>query len=151
MKENEEGKGFLEAAAPAAWLIAVVAVYAAASIGLSSIRLARTAADVDAVLASAGDPRRVERPAGTWGRDGRAALSGDRFILKGGKAVAIAFPVAAGGLGAACVAVVGPDGQVESVLPWGAGSAEALERMPAGILDAAVRRIAQTEAAHARK
>lgn len=101
---------------------------------------------VDSALESAGDPRRVASPLPTRGPDGRASLAGCRFALKGKNETAVVFTVDGAGTTVSFVAVYARDRGIQSVLPLNAGSRRAADRLPAGLLETRIRRIAASEA-----
>ncbi len=124
-----------------AWFAVSLLIVGVFGFFASSARGRLIARSVNAVLERAGDKRRLSAPASTWGIEGRAAAANIRFILEKGAGGAVVFTVNGGGEVATCVALVDKQGAVERVLPLDAGSAAALDRLPAGLLRAYEARI----------
>jgi hypothetical protein len=124
-----------------AWFAVSLLIVGVFGFFASSARGKLVAKSVNAVLERAGDKRRLSAPASNWGIEGRAAATNLRFTLEKANGGAVVFTVNGGGEVATCVALVGDQGTVERVLPLDAGSAAALDRLPAGLLRAYTARI----------
>ncbi len=119
-----------------------------ATAGIERRSLARS---VNAAFEAAHDPRRVAAPLPTWGPDGEAALAGRRFALKQKNETAVVFSVNGAGASASYVAVFSAGKGVVSVLPLPGKAPFGAERLPAGLFETYVHRIAVSEASSARK
>ena len=124
-----------------AWFAASLLLVGVLGFFAASARGRLVARSVNAVLERAGERRRLSAPASRWGIEGRAAATDLRFTLETGMGGAVVFTVNGGGEVASCVALIDNRGAVERVLPLDAGSAAALDRLPAGLLRAYEARI----------
>jgi hypothetical protein len=110
-----------------------------------------TAKVVNAAFAAAGDQRRVSQTAPLWGKDGVAALAGTRFLLQSKDETAVVFSVAGAGFTSSFVAVYSSKKGMQAVLPLDDDSKTAAARLPAGLLDVYLARIASAESAAQRR
>jgi len=151
VKMNNGPRFVAEYLVPAAWVVAFAAIFALPAFALRSFSSSAATKQVNAALEKAGDPRRAVARSSTWGADGKAALAGDRFDLKGGAGRAVVFAVESGGVAAPCIALTGKDGRIDAVLPWDANAARDLERLPEGTLRARLDRIEAAEVRNAQR
>jgi hypothetical protein len=67
---------------------------------------------------------------------------GTEFTLEAGAGGSfLVFPLVSGGAALSCGALIGPQGQVERLIPLGTHGEQVFERIPEGILSAYIRRI----------
>jgi hypothetical protein len=92
------------------------------------------------VLDRSGIPYRLDRAIGALGKPGRAMQLGSWFTLRNTGGLAVVFPLMAGPNTAAAMALLSPEGKVESLVPLSTGAAQLFERLPAGTVQLYIRR-----------
>jgi hypothetical protein len=129
----------------AAWWIVAVLLCSGAFFGTVAFENRALSRAIDQALAKAGDSRRVSAPAPLWGPEGVAGIAGRRFILKGNAGTAIVFSLNGGGVSASYVALHKSGKGVVLVLPLGSGAEDVSDRLPAGLKEKRIARIAAAE------
>ncbi|MDR2053436.1 MAG: hypothetical protein LBP80_08480 [Treponema sp.] len=105
-----------------------------------SLRSQLIAMSVNKVLDRSGIPHRLDRATGALGKPGRAMQLGSWFTLKNAGGRAVVFPLMSGPNTAAAMALLSPEGKVESLVPLSTGAVQVFERLPAGVAELYIRR-----------
>ena len=92
------------------------------------------------VLDRSGIPHRLDKTIDTLGKPGRATQLGSWFTLRNTGGRAVVFPLMAGPNAAAVMALLSPEGKVESLVPLSTGAVQLFERLPAGVVQLYIRR-----------
>jgi hypothetical protein len=98
------------------------------------------------VLERSDVPHRLDKAIGALGKPGRAMQLGFWFTLRNSGGRAVVFPLMTGPNTAAAMALLSPEGKVESLVPLSTGAAQLFEGLPAGTVQLYIRR---AEEAHA--
>jgi hypothetical protein len=101
---------------------------------------------VNKILDRSGNPYRLDRAIGALGKPGRAMQLGSWFTLRDTGGRAVVFPLMAGPNAAAVMALLSPEGKVESLVPLSTSAVQLFERLPAEAIQLYIRR---AEAANA--
>jgi hypothetical protein len=111
-----------------------------------SLRSQIMVTSVNKVLDRSDIPYRLDKTIGALGKPGRAMQLGPWFTLRNTGGRAVVFPLMAGPNAAATLALLSPEGKVESLIPLSTGAVQLFERLPAGAIQLYIRR---AEEAHA--
>lgn len=101
---------------------------------------------VNKVLDRSDIPYRLYKTIGALGKPGRAMQLGSWFTLRDTGGRAVVFPLMAGPNAAAVMALLSPEGKVESLVPLSTNAVQIFECLPAGAVRLYIRR---AEEAHA--
>ncbi|HCM26802.1 MAG: hypothetical protein A2Z99_09445 [Treponema sp. GWB1_62_6] len=108
------------------WTFLPVLLFALLSFGTGASRSASLARSVDAAFSAAADSRRLASVVPSRGSDGVKALRGKRFSLKEKKGLAVVFTIETSAQAGTYIAVLGPGGELSSVIALARPSREAL-------------------------
>jgi hypothetical protein len=105
-----------------------------------SLRSQIVAASANKVLERSGISHRLDKATGALGKPGRAMQMGSWFTLRNAGGRAVVFPLMTGPNAAAAMALLSPEGKVESLVPLSTGAIQLFERLPAGVVQLYIRR-----------
>jgi hypothetical protein len=111
-----------------------------------NIRSQMMISSVNRVLARSDSPYRLDRQIGALGRPGRAMQLGSWFTLKNSSNRAVVFPLMAGPNVAAALALLSPEGKVESLVPLSINAVQLFDRLPPGAIQLYTRRVEDANA-----
>jgi hypothetical protein len=105
-----------------------------------SLRSQIMVSSVNKVLDRSNSPYRLDRAVGALGKPGRAMQLGSWFTLRNTGGRAVVFPLMTGPNAAAAMALLSPEGKVESLVPLSTSAVQLFERLPAGVIQLYIRR-----------
>ncbi len=100
---------------------------------------------VDRVLAAKNDSRRVENIQPSWGPNGPKDLSGRRFLLDDQKTIALVFSLNYASQSNSYIVLWNSDERGISAYPLNEAARISLDRLPSGVFDLYLNRIAKLE------
>jgi hypothetical protein len=110
------------------------------------VRSAILVQSVNKVLDQSGIPLRLEEPLSRWGKSGRAAQLGQWFTVSEDESRAVVFSLMDRGVPAAVLAVVSPNGEVDTLIPLSGNAVRLLPQLSPETLGLYIRRVTESHA-----